>query len=110
MNDSYSKWNDVRAKGYAVDPRTPAEQAVGKAIARERQEAYIRGQQLAEMRQAAAITQADLAVSLGVSQARVSKIEHGENSGIDVVRAYIGALGGQLDVIASVGGQTWRLA
>jgi hypothetical protein len=45
-----------------------------------------------------------------VSQARVSKIEHGENSGIDVVRAYIGALGGHLDVIASVGGQTWRLA
>jgi DNA-binding transcriptional regulator YiaG len=109
MNDSYSKWSEVRAKGHAVDPRAPAEQALGKAVARERQEAYIRGQQLAEMRQAAEITQADLAASLGVSQARVSKIEHGENSGIDVVRAYIGALGGHLDVIASVGGQTWRL-
>jgi hypothetical protein len=83
MNDSYSKWSDVRAKGRAVDPRPPAEQAAGKAIARERQEAYIRGQQLAEMRQAAEITQADLAASLGVSQARVSKI--GENSGIDIV-------------------------
>jgi DNA-binding transcriptional regulator YiaG len=110
MSDTYSKWSDVRAKGRAVDPRTPAEQAAGKEIARQRQEAYIRGQQLAEMRQAAEITQADLAAFLGVSQARVSKIEHGENSGIDVVRAYIGALGGQLDVIASVGGQTWRLA
>jgi DNA-binding XRE family transcriptional regulator len=110
MNDNYSKWSDVRAKGRAVDPRSPADQAAGRAVARERQEAYIRGQQLAEMRQAAAVTQADLAASLGVSQARVSKIEHGENSGIDVVRAYIGALGGQLDVIASVGGQTWRLA
>jgi DNA-binding XRE family transcriptional regulator len=110
MNDHYSKWSDVRAKGRAVDPRPPAEQAVGEAVARERQEAYIRGHQLAEMRQAAAITQADLAASLGVSQARVSKIEHGENSGIDVVRAYIDALGGHLDVIASVCGQTWRLA
>jgi hypothetical protein len=59
MSESYSHWSDVRAKGHAVDPRTPAEQAVGKAIPRERQEAYIRG---------------------------------------------------QLDVIASVGGQTWRLA
>ena len=85
MNDSYSKWSDVRAEGRAVDPRPPAEQAAGKAIARERQEAYIRGQQLAEMRQAAEITQADLAASPGVSQARVSKIEHGENSGIDIV-------------------------
>jgi len=26
MNDSYSKWSDVRAKGRASDPRTPAEQ------------------------------------------------------------------------------------
>ena len=94
MNDSYSKWSDVRAEGRAVDPRPPAEQAAGKAIARERQEAYIRGQQLAEMRQAAEITQADLAASPGVPQARVSKIEHGENSGIDIV-PYIDALGGE---------------
>ena len=109
MSDNYSKWSDVRAKGRAADPRSPAGQAAGKAVARERQEAYIRGQQLAEMRQAAEITQADLAISLGVSQARVSKIEHGENSGIDVVRAYVDACGGHLDVIASVGGQTWQL-
>jgi len=110
MNDSFSKWGDVRARGRAVDPRTSPEQAVGKALAEERHEAYIRGHQLAEMRQAAEITQAELATSLGVSQARVSKIEHGENSGIDVVRAYIHALGGHLDVIASVGDRTWRLA
>jgi hypothetical protein len=56
------------------------------------------------------VTQAELAASLGVSQARASKIEHGENSGIDVVRAYLHALGGHLDVIASIGDQTWRPA
>jgi hypothetical protein len=56
----YSKWSDVQAKGRAIDPRSPAEQAAGKAVARERQEAYIRGHQLAEMRHAAALTQADL--------------------------------------------------
>ena len=110
MNDSYSKWSDVRSKGRAADPRTAAEQATGRALAKERHEAHIRGHQLAEMRQAAEITQAELAASLGVSQARVSKIEHGENSGIDVVRAYIHALGGHIDVIASIGDQTWRLA
>jgi DNA-binding transcriptional regulator YiaG len=110
MNDSHSKWSDVRARGRAADPRSPAEQVAGKALATERQEAYIRGHQLAEMRQAAEVTQAELAASLGVSQARVSKIEHGENSGIDVVRAYIHALGGHLDVIATIGDQIWRLA
>lgn len=110
MNDGYAKWGDVRARGHAADPRTPAEQAEGKEVARERHEAYIRGGQLAEMRQAAEVTQAELAAALGVSQARVSKIEHGENSGIEVVRAYIQALGGHLDVIASIGDRTWRLA
>jgi DNA-binding transcriptional regulator YiaG len=110
MSDRYSKWSDVRARGRAADPRAPTGQAEGKALAAERHEAYIRGSQLAEMRQATEVTQAELAAVLGVSQARVSKIEHGENSGIDVVRAYIQALGGHLDVIASIGDRTWRLA
>jgi len=29
-----------------------------------------------------------------VSQARISKIEHGDISGIDIIRAYVSALGG----------------
>ena len=107
---SYSKWDDVKAKGRTADPRTAEEQATGKAAARDRREAYARGHQLAEMRTAAGVTQAELAKTLGVSQARVSKIEHGENSGIEVVRAYIRALGGHVDVIASIGDRTWRLA
>jgi DNA-binding XRE family transcriptional regulator len=110
MSDSYSTWSEVRARGRAVDPRTPAEQAAGKATAEERQDAYVRGHQLAEMRTAAGITQAELAASLGVSQARVSKIEHGEISGIDVVRAYVLALGGSIDVLATIGDRTWRVA
>jgi Pyridoxamine 5'-phosphate oxidase len=36
MNDNYSKWTDVRARARAVDPRSPAEQAAGKALAKER--------------------------------------------------------------------------
>lgn len=53
MNDSYSKWSDVRAKGRAADPRTAAEQAVGRTLAKDRHEDYIRGHLLTEMRQAA---------------------------------------------------------
>jgi transcriptional regulator with XRE-family HTH domain len=49
------------------------------------------------------LTQAGLAETLGVSQARVSKIEHGETSGFDVVRAYVSALGGSIDVVARIG-------
>lgn len=110
MSGSYSRWSDVKAKGRAADPRTTDEQAVGKATARERREAYVRGHQLAEMRTTAGVTQAELAEALGVSQARISKIEHGEISGIDVVRAYVAALGGSIDVVARLGDRSWKVA
>jgi DNA-binding XRE family transcriptional regulator len=110
MNSGYGKWNDVKAKGREADPRTRQDQAAGKAGARERREAYVRGHQLAEMRSAAGMTQADLAAALGVSQARISKIEHGEISGIDVVRAYVAALGGSIDVVARLGDRSWKVA
>ena len=110
MTDSYSKWSDVRAGGRAAYPRTDDEQAVGEAAARERREAYARGHQLAEMRTTAGVTQAERAGVLGVSQARISKIEHGEISGIDVVRAYVSALGGSIDVVARLGDRSWKVA
>ncbi|MDR2983754.1 MAG: hypothetical protein LBV34_02840 [Nocardiopsaceae bacterium] len=50
MSPSYSKWTDVKAKGRAADPRTADERAAGKLAARERREAYVRGQHLGEMR------------------------------------------------------------
>jgi DNA-binding XRE family transcriptional regulator len=107
---SYSTWDDVKAKGRAVDPRTPAERAEGKEAAHERTEAYVRGHQLAEMRKAAGITQVRLAELLQVSQARISKIESGEVSGIDIVRSYVTALGGTVEVVATIGERTWKVA
>jgi transcriptional regulator with XRE-family HTH domain len=68
----------------------------------------VRGHQLAEMRTMAGVTQAELAEALGVSQARISKIEHGEISGIDIVRAYVAALGGSIDMIARLGDRSWK--
>jgi DNA-binding XRE family transcriptional regulator len=110
MSSGYAKWSDVRAKGREADPRTAEEQAAGKTAARERRDAYTRGHQLAEMRAAAGTTQAELAAALGVSQARISKIEHGEISGIEVVRSYVAALGGRVDVVARLGDRSWKVA
>lgn len=90
--------------GRRVDIRAPAAQA------RERREAYVRGHQLAEMRTAAGLTQAKLAETLGVSQAHISKIDHGEISGIDVVRSYVPALGGSVDIVAHIGDRSWKVA
>lgn len=110
MSDNYARWSDVRARGRDADPRTAQEQAAGKSAAGERREAYVRGHQLAEMRTAAGVTQAELADSLGVSQARISKIEHGEISGIDIVRAYVAGLGGSIDIVATLGDRSWKVA
>jgi transcriptional regulator with XRE-family HTH domain len=62
------------------------------------------------MRAAAGLTQVELADALGVSQARVSKIEHGEISGVEVVRADVAALGGSVDVVARLGDRSWKVA
>ena len=110
MSTDYVKWSEVKAKARAFDPRTDVEREVAAATARERREAYVRGYQLAEMRKAAGLTQAELAENLGVSQARISKIEHGEVSGIELIRAYVAALGGTVDVIATLGDRTWKVA
>jgi DNA-binding XRE family transcriptional regulator len=110
MSAMFSAWDQVKTKAAAVDPRTAAEREASRAAAAERREAYVRGHQLAEMRKAAGLTQAQVAEMLGVSQGRVSKIEHDEISGIDIVRAYVGALGGTLDIVATLGDRSWKVA
>jgi DNA-binding XRE family transcriptional regulator len=110
MSTEYVTWAEVRAKARELDPRTDAERAAGQTAARDRRESYVRGHQLAEMRKAAGLTQAELAHTLGVSQARISKIEHGDISGIDIIRAYVSALGGTIDVVATVGDRSWKVA
>jgi DNA-binding XRE family transcriptional regulator len=110
MSEHHVPWEDVKRKARAMDPRTDAEREGGRSRAREATEAYVRGYQLSEMRRAAGITQAELARALGVTQARISKIEHGDISGVDVIRAYVTALGGTIELVATVGDRTWRVA
>jgi DNA-binding XRE family transcriptional regulator len=110
MSTDYTPWAEVKAKAARIDPRTVTDRAAGQAAAMERREALLRGHQLAEIRKAAGITQAQLAATLGVTQARISKIEHGDISGIDIIRAYIDALGGSLELVATLGDRTWKVA
>ncbi|GAA4046274.1 helix-turn-helix domain-containing protein [Nonomuraea soli] len=110
MSTEFAKWSEVKARARALDPRGDDDREEGQATAKARREAYQRGYQLSEMRRAMGVTQAELAEALGVSQARVSRIESGEVSGIEVVRAYVAALGGTVDVVATLGDRTWRVA
>jgi predicted nucleotidyltransferase/transcriptional regulator with XRE-family HTH domain len=58
------------------------------------------GLSLAELRQARQLSQEALAERLGTRQASISKLEGREDMHLSTLRAYVGALGGKLDLTA----------
>lgn len=104
-------WRDVKAEALARQPWLGTPEATKQ---RERIRAEnlgrIRGHELAEMRKSAGLTQADVARSLGVSQARVSQIEHGQIDSLDTLRAYAEVLGAEVSIIVSRGPLTLKVA
>ena len=55
---------------------------------------------LAELRQELGVTQREVAEALSVTQANVSRIEHEEDLYLSTLRAYVAALGGDLELRA----------
>jgi DNA-binding XRE family transcriptional regulator len=55
---------------------------------------------LAELRARKGVTQKELAESIGVSQANISRIEHEEDLYLSTLRGYLAALGAELEVNA----------
>lgn len=88
---SYVNWKDIRAE--------QVRQAGGEeAVAAGKAEllAQVVGQRLAEVRRARGFTQQQVADRMGVTKGRVSQIEQGQISGLDVVARFAAALGGRL--------------
>ncbi|MCK9897303.1 helix-turn-helix domain-containing protein [Frankia sp. AgB32] len=100
----FLRWNDVRA-GLAAD--AGGEEALTEA--RRRNQAYIDGYRLAERRRLLGLTQTDVAEHMGVSKSRVSQIERGEVSTVDVIARYVQALGGQIRITAVFGDDLYIL-
>lgn len=99
-----SNWRDVKTKAREIDPTwDDSERVERRAGYRAQMLASVSGAQLAELRQQLGLTQAQLAEAAGLSQARISQIENGEAVSLDVLRAYIVGLGGQLDIVARIG-------
>ena len=94
----HTKWSDLRPQ---VVADLGGEHAV--ADARQHQQAYIDAHRLAERRTAVGLTQADVAERMGVTKGRVSQIERGEVSTVDVIARYVEAIGGQLQIAAVFG-------
>ena len=77
---NFPKWQDVRG---GIVTGAGGEEAITQA--RHRNQAYIDGHRLAERRKALGLTQADVAEKMGVTKSRVSQVERGEVSTIEVV-------------------------
>lgn len=74
--------------------------------------AEVRAYRLAEIRREQALTQKDVADTMGVSAPRVSAIENGETDRTEVatLRSYVEALGGRLRVVADFGDTEYTVA
>ena len=108
------KWSEVRSD--AAEARAAAGVPVRSESERARERAHLlseaRAWQLAEVRRAQARTQRQLAEVMGVSEPRVSQIEHGELDTIAVatLRSYVEALGGRLRVLADFDDDVYLVA
>lgn len=81
-------------------------------LARQEQEAYVRAWHLAQLRKAQGRTQRQMATDMHVSQPRIHEIENGElgKTSVKVLQAYVEALGGELEITARFGDNSYRVA
>lgn len=90
----HTRWSDLREQRNTTPQR--------RTTARESLENEIAAYRLVELRKARGLTQQQVATIMGVSQPRVSAIEHGDidRSELTTLRTYIEALGGQIHIVA----------
>ena len=95
-------WTDVRRE--AVEDGRIDEREV--AVHRDRLEGELVAHRLAEIRKAHGLSQQDVARAMGVTQSRVSRIESGDltKSELSTIASYVRAIGGDVRVVASIGG------
>ncbi|HEX2143554.1 MAG TPA: helix-turn-helix domain-containing protein [Glycomyces sp.] len=70
---------------------------------------YMRGEYVAEMREAAQKTQAEVAERLGISQGRFAQLESDGISGLDGIKNHVAALGGSLELAVALGDRSWKM-
>jgi DNA-binding XRE family transcriptional regulator len=92
------RWSDVRDMHIAAAGGAEAVQEGKDRLLTE-----VRAHRLAEIRKRQGLTQRDVATAMGVSVGRVSQIEAGDISGIDVLDRYVTAIGGLLEIVATFG-------
>lgn len=102
----FASWEEVQAELAEFGSREQLERAKGEL------RAYLHAYKLAEARKRRHLSQAQVAAAMGVTQGRVSQIEHGElgDAEVDTLRRYAAALGGQLRLLVDFGDDLVQIA
>lgn len=87
-----TKFSELRAE---VEARPGAEERLGVKRAETLEEV-----RLYELRHAEAVSQAELAGRLDVTQGAISKLEHSDDVRVSTLRQYLEALGARLELVA----------
>jgi predicted XRE-type DNA-binding protein len=100
------KWDTALEERRRGDPGI--DDPARRAAARDAHDARDIGYRLAQMRKQQGMTQTQVAIAMGVSQVRVSRMEHGdiEKMQVDSIAAYVAAIGGHLRLVADFGQAT----
>jgi DNA-binding XRE family transcriptional regulator len=96
-------WSDIRDKHVEAIGREDVERGTSRLISQ------VRAHRLNDMRKRRGLTQREVAQAMGVTVGRVSQIENGELSGINVLDRYVTALGGLLEVVANFGDEQFKV-
>lgn len=104
MTSQYSTWEQVKAKRRAIDPDFDNPERLAEA--RADRVAGEMGYHLGQMREAAGMSQADVAEELRVPVEQIVRMEDGDRDLLEIPRIaeYVAALGGHLRLVADL----WR--
>jgi predicted transcriptional regulator len=94
-------WQEIKANKFSPDQL----QQIDIAVEQELLEMDLRA-----LREAAGLTQEELAQRVAITQSQLSKLERREDHRISTVRRYVAALGGELEIVAVVDGKRILLA
>ena len=95
------KWSDIRAQKFTAEELHQIDQEVERELLE---------MDLRALREAAGLTQGELAQRVDVTQSQLSKMERREDHRISTVRRYVEALGGSLEICAVINGKRIKLA
>jgi predicted transcriptional regulator len=94
------KWRDVEKRLFTREEVAEAERFAERELL---------AMNLRELREATGKTQEQLAKATRMSQSELSRTERREDHLLSTLRRYVQALGGEVEVVARVGGKAVRL-